>query len=186
MTREGRFGRDCPRPRAATGEVAAPPYSTWSLVDTENRFDRALSLLIGSITCRDTILVATVLSMVSKAVAASVLAGVFTAALTLPAVRAAAYCDAADCVPNVARNVMPGGPCEPQHFNDYGLDAGSRPFVCTLAGVWVPTGPLVGLREVALPCAARNDAAQQPDGAALVCAQVNGGLRWVFRGDTPG
>ena len=128
----------------------------------------------------------TVSSMVCRAVAAPVLAGIFTAGLIVPASKAAAYCDAVDCIPNVQRDVVPGGLCDPHHLYDYGLDADSKPFVCTTAGIWVPTGPLVGLREVALPCDARNDSAQQPDGAALKCAQVNGGLRWVYRDDTPG
>ncbi len=124
--------------------------------------------------------------MVSRTIGASALACVFTAALLLPAPEAAAFCDSVDCVPNVARNVVPGGPCDPQHLYDFGLDSNSKTFICTTAGMWVPTGPLVGLREIALPCDAMDDSAQQPDGAPLRCAQVNAALRWTYRVDTPG
>ncbi|WP_343601626.1 hypothetical protein [Mycobacterium sp.] len=118
--------------------------------------------------------------------AASVLTCGLLAAPLLPVGTASAFCDAADCVPNVARNVVAGAPCDPQHFYDFGLDSSSRTFVCTTAGVWTPAGPLVGLRAVALPCDAMNESAQQPDGTPLRCAQVNATLRWVFRDDTPG
>jgi hypothetical protein len=135
---------------------------------------------------RTSILLSTVSFVASRIAAASVLAGAVTAALMLPAGEAVAYCDAADCVPNVARDVVAGAPCVPQHFYDFGLDANSKAVVCVNAGVWAPAEPLVGVREVAVPCAARNDSAQQPDGAALKCAQVNATLRWVYRDDTPG
>ncbi len=124
--------------------------------------------------------------MVSGTIAVSVVAAAFTAAVVLPATEAAAYCDGVDCVPNVARNIVPGGPCEPHHLYDFGLDSNSKTFVCTDAGVWVPTGPLVGLRDIALPCDAPEDSAQQPDGAPLRCTQVNATLRWTYRVDTPG
>jgi hypothetical protein len=124
--------------------------------------------------------------MARRIAAASVLTGAVTAALMLPSGEAAAYCDAAECVPNVARDAVAGAPCAPQHFYDFGLDANSKAVVCVNAGVWAPAEPLVGVREVAVPCAALNASAQQPDGAALRCAQVNAGLRWVYRDDTPG
>lgn len=136
--------------------------------------------------CSNDMVVSTVWAMVSKTIAALFLAGSFTAALMLPLGKAAAYCDAVDCVPNVARNVVPGTPCDPQHLYDFGLDSNSNTYVCTTAGVWIPTGPLVGLREVAIPCDVLNESAQLPDGAPLKCAQVNGGLRWAYRDDTPG
>jgi hypothetical protein len=119
------------------------------------------------------------------------------AALIFPVGKASAFCDAADCVPNVTRNVIQGAPCEPHHFYAFGLDSNSKTLVCTTAGVWVPAGPLVGLRSVALPCDALNQSAQQSDGfpttantqlpgAPLRCAQVNRTLRWVYRDDVPG
>jgi hypothetical protein len=135
---------------------------------------------------RTPLLLSTVSFVASRIAAASVLTGAVTAALMLPAGEAVAYCDAADCVPNVARDVVAGAPCVPQHFYDFGLDANAKAAVCVNAGVWAPAEPLVGVREVAVPCAARNDSAQQPDGAALKCAQVNATLRWVYRDDTPG
>ncbi|MGH3958041.1 hypothetical protein [Mycobacterium sp.] len=121
-----------------------------------------------------------------RALAASVLTCGLIAVPIIPVGTASAFCDAADCVPNVARNVVPGAPCDPQHFYVFGLDSGSKTLVCTTAGVWAPAGPLVGLREVALPCDSLNDSAQEGDGAPLKCAQVNRTLRWVHRDDTPG
>lgn len=121
-----------------------------------------------------------------RTIAAAVLACGLIAVPFLPAGTASAFCDAADCVPNVARNVVPGAPCDPQHFYVYGLDSTSKSFVCATAGVWVPAGPLVGIRAVALPCDVVGQSAQQPDGSPLMCAQVNRTLRWVFRVDTPG
>jgi hypothetical protein len=119
-------------------------------------------------------------------VAAAVLTGGLIAALIFPAGKASAFCDAVDCVPNVARSVAQGAPCVTQRVYDFGLDSDSKTLACSVAGVWVPAGPLVGVREVALPCDAMNQSAQQPDGAPLRCAQVNVKLRWVFRDDTPG
>jgi hypothetical protein len=118
--------------------------------------------------------------------AGAVLTAGLVAAPMLPAGLASAFCDAADCVPNVARNVVPGAPCEPHHLYDFGLDSNSRTYVCSLVGVWTPAGPLVGVREVALPCDAMDQSAQEPDGTPLKCAQVNRTLRWVHREDTPG
>jgi hypothetical protein len=108
------------------------------------------------------------------------------AALIPLAGKASAFCDAADCVPNVTRNVIEGAPCAPQLTDDFGLDSNSRTFVCATTGVWLPAGPLVGLREVALPCDALNESAQEPNGAALICADINAGLRWANRPETPG
>ncbi len=124
--------------------------------------------------------------MVSEAGAASVLAALITAVFIVPAPEASAFCDTADCVPNVARNVVPGGPCDPQHLFDFGLDSNSHPFVCSTAGLWAAAGPLVGVTEIALPCQVLNGSAQQPDGSGLKCAQVNDSLRWVYRDDMPG
>ncbi|ORB14836.1 hypothetical protein BST37_10210 [Mycobacterium noviomagense] len=119
-------------------------------------------------------------------IAGAVIMGVSVAAPIIPAGKALAFCDATDCVPNVARDVAPAAPCEPHHFYDFGLDSKSRTYVCSPAGVWTPAGPLVGVREVALPCDAMDQSAQEPDGTPLVCEQINRTLRWVHRTDTPG
>lgn len=119
-------------------------------------------------------------------IAVPVLAGGLIAALITPAGTASAFCDAADCVPNVTRNVVEGTPCVPQPVYDFGLDSNSKTFVCATTGAWLPAGSLVGLREVALPCNAINESAQDPNGIPLFCAQMGGGLRWANRADTPG
>lgn len=124
--------------------------------------------------------------MVLGTVKASVLTGGLIAALIFPVAKASAFCDAVECVPNVARNVVGGAPCDPQRLYNFGLDSDAKTFVCTMTGVWVPAGRLVGVREVALPCDVMDESAQQPDGAPLRCAQVNATLRWVHRDDTPG
>ena len=108
------------------------------------------------------------------------------AALIPVAGKASAFCDAADCVPNVTRNVVEGAPCIPQPLYDFGLDANSRTFVCATTGVWLPAGPLVGLREVALPCDTPNESAEESTGIPLICTFINSGLRWANRPDTPG
>ena len=122
----------------------------------------------------------------SRLIAVLVLACGMAAALMPVAGKASAYCDAADCVPNVARNVVEGTPCVPQQEYNFGLDSNSRTFVCATTGVWLPAGPLVGLREVAQPCKAMNDSAQDPNGIPLVCARLTPvSLRWNHRADTP-
>lgn len=123
----------------------------------------------------------------SKLLVIPLLAVGLAAAVIPVAGKASAYCDAADCVPNVARNVVGGAPCVPQPAYDFGLSADSRTFVCTTAGTWQPVGRLVGLRSVGLPCDAVNDSAQDSAGNALFCAQLSPvTLRWNNRADTPG
>jgi hypothetical protein len=122
-------------------------------------------------------------------VAASVLICGLITALIFPVGKASAFCDSADCVPNVARNIAINLPCTPQPQYNFGLDSSGRTYVCDAAGFWVPVGPLVGLRSVALPCDVLNQSAQQsdvtanpntqPPGTPLRCAQVNLTLRWV-------
>ncbi len=195
MTREGPLGggHGCPRARPVKsqrnptrpGLQLAPEYPVGNTPHGLSALEKH-AINVPPFRCRNTILAATVSTMVSTTIAASAVACVFAAALVLPATEAAAYCDGVDCVPNVARNVIPGGACDPHHSYDFGLDSDSKTFVCTTAGVWAPAGPLVGLRNVALPCDAIEDSAQQPDGAPLRCAQVNGTLRWTYRVDTPG
>jgi hypothetical protein len=96
-----------------------------------------------------------------------------------------AVCYSADCVPNVARNVMPNAPCVPGKYFNYGLDANGGTFVCNKIGVWTAAGPLIGIYNVALRCKTLGTSAQGSDGVAFVCADMGGGqLRWAHRIDT--
>jgi hypothetical protein len=125
-----------------------------------------------------------------KVIAVSAVAcGLITAAISL-AGHASAACDAVDCVPNVARNVVDGAPCAPAPSFVFGLDANRGTLICASQGMWVRVGPLVGEREVTLPCDRAGDTAQQPlagndlqlmrtPGVPLRCADTNGALRWV-------
>lgn len=98
---------------------------------------------------------------------------------------ASAVCYSADCVPNVARNVVEGSPCAPGKFFNYGLGPTGATFVCNKVGVWTAAGPLVGIHNVAMDCPERNLSAQGSDGVAFVCADMGGGhLRWAHRIDT--
>jgi hypothetical protein len=107
------------------------------------------------------------------------------AAATPLAGPASAVCYTADCVPNVARNVMAGGPCVPGKYFNYGLDAGGGTLVCAGVGVWSAAGPLIGIYNVALPCKTPGTSAQGSDGVAFMCADMGGGqLRWAHRADT--
>ena len=121
--------------------------------------------------------------------ASAVACGLITAAISL-AGPTSAVCDAADCVPNVARNVVAGAPCTPAPSFVFGLDSDRGTLICASQGVWVRVGSLVGEREVAQPCDRPGDTAQQPlagndlqllrtPGVPLRCADVNGALRWV-------
>jgi hypothetical protein len=103
---------------------------------------------------------------------------------------ASAACDALDCVPNVARYVVAGAPCAPRPSFVFGVDANRNTLICASQGMWLRVGPLVGEREVALPCDQAGATAQQPlagndlqllrtPGIPLRCADVNGALRWV-------
>jgi hypothetical protein len=81
---------------------------------------------------------------VSRLIAVPVLACGMIAALIPIAGKASAFCDAADCVPNVTRNVVESTPCVPQPVYVFGLDSNSRTFVCATTGAWLPAGSLVG------------------------------------------
>jgi hypothetical protein len=119
---------------------------------------------------------------------AVIVCGLTTAAMTL-AGEVSADCDAADCVPNVARNVVEGTPCEPRPSFVFGFASDLSTLICAAGGVWVRVGPLVGEREVAQPCERLGDTAQEPVagndlqprtfGVPLKCGKVNGALRWV-------
>jgi hypothetical protein len=126
---------------------------------------------------------------VRKPIAAPIIAcGLITATMPL-AGEASADCDAAECVPNVARGVVEGAPCAPSPSFVFGFDSDLRTLICAADGMWVRVGPLVGEREVALPCERPGDTAQEPlagndlqprtTGIPLKCGYVNGGLRWV-------
>jgi hypothetical protein len=114
--------------------------------------------------------------------------GLLTAAIPL-AGEASAACDSADCVPNVARNVIEGGPCEPRPSFVFGMDGNGGTLICAAWGTWVRVGPLIGTREVALPCDRPGDTAQEPlagndlqprtPGIPLNCAKMYGALKWV-------
>jgi hypothetical protein len=98
---------------------------------------------------------------------------------------AAAVCYSADCVPNVARGVVSGGPCTPSKYFAFGLDGGGATYVCTTSGVWAAAGPLIGIYDVALSCPGVNLSAQESTGVPLVCANLNGvTMRWIHRPDT--
>ena len=93
-------------------------------------------------------------------------------------------CYSADCVPNVARNVVEGGPCIPQPRRTfaYGLEPDGGTVVCNAAGVWVAAGPLVGVYNVTMPCPSLNLSAQGSDGVALQCLdQGVSHLEWSHR-----
>ena len=125
-----------------------------------------------------------------KIMAAPVVACGLLTATTPLAGQVSAACDAADCVPNVARNVFEGAPCAPRPSFVFGLDSDLKTLICAGEGVWVRVGPLIGTRELALPCDRPGDTAQQPlagndlqpqrtPGVPLQCAQINGAMRWV-------
>jgi hypothetical protein len=127
---------------------------------------------------------------VRKVISVSAVAcGLITAAISL-AGESLAACDAVDCVPNVARNVVAGAPCAPAPSFVFGLDANRGTLICAAQGMWVRVGPLVGEREVTQPCDRPGDTAQQPlagndlqlmrtPGVPLRCAGLNNALRWV-------
>jgi hypothetical protein len=121
-------------------------------------------------------------------VAPVIACGLITAAIPL-AGPASAACDSVDCVPNVARNVVAGAPCTPGPSFVFGLDTNLGTLICGAQGVWVPVGPLVGERDVTLPCDRPGATAQEPlagndlyprtPGVALWCADLYGAPTWV-------
>ena len=125
-----------------------------------------------------------------KVIAVSAIAcGLITAAISL-AGQSSAFCDAVDCVPNVARNVAAGTPCTPAPSFVFGLGSDGGTLICASQGMWVRVGPLVGTREVKQPCDRRGDTAQQPlagndlqlmrtPGVPLRCVEINNALQWA-------
>ena len=96
---------------------------------------------------------------------------------------ASAFCDSADCVPNVARNVAEGAPCTPGPSYVFGLDSNRNTLICAAQAMWVRVGPLIGTRELALPCDQQpwttNDLQARTPGVPLKCAEINGAIRWI-------
>jgi hypothetical protein len=93
-------------------------------------------------------------------------------------------CYEAQCVPNVARDVVEGGACAPQPRRAfaYGLEPDGGTVVCSAAGVWVAAGPLVGVYNVSTGCPTLNLSAQGSDGIALQCLETGlDTLRWSHR-----
>ncbi|HKV20296.1 MAG TPA: hypothetical protein VJR50_14790 [Mycobacterium sp.] len=115
--------------------------------------------------------------------------GVMAAGAWMPAIpfagsASAVPCYSADCVPNVARNVVEGGPCVPQPRRAfaYGLEPDGGTVVCSAAGVWVGAGPLIGVYNVTTRCPQLNLSAQGSDGIALQCLEMGiGNLEWAHR-----
>src|SRR5436190_20455781 len=103
--------------------------------------------------------------------------------------KASAFCDSADCVPNVASNVVEGAPCAPGPSFVFGLDPGGGTLICAASGMWVRVGRLIGTRELALQCDAPGESAQEPlagndfqprtPGVPLKCAEIDGAPQWV-------
>jgi hypothetical protein len=125
-----------------------------------------------------------------KIVIAPVIAcGLLSATIPLAAPSSATSCHAASCVPNVARNVVGGTPCTPSPSFVFGLDAQNGTLICAASGVWMPTGPLVGEAQVALPCSTPGTTAQERvagdeweinvPGVPLQCAGPAGISRWA-------
>ena len=98
-------------------------------------------------------------------------------------------CYSADCVPNVARNVIEGAPCipQPRRAFAYGLEPDGSTVICNAAEVWAAAGPLIGVYNVAMPCPALDLSAQGGDGIPLQCSDQGAGrLRWSHRAGIPG
>ncbi len=101
------------------------------------------------------------------AVAVLAAAGASLSASILSAGTASAYpCYSAECVPNVARNVIEGAPCvpEPRRIFAFGLEPDGGTVVCNAAGVWAAAGPLIGVYNVPMPCPSLGLSAQGSDG----------------------
>jgi len=87
--------------------------------------------------------------------------GLLGAMIPLAAPSSATSCHSASCVPNVAKNVSSGAPCTPSPGFVFGMDAQNGTLICAASGVWMPTGPLIGEAQNALPCTTQGTTAQQ-------------------------
>jgi hypothetical protein len=106
-------------------------------------------------------------------VAATVACGLIATPLPF-APESAASCNAADCLPGVARNVVAGTPCTPSIAFVFGLTSDKSTLICSAQGVWVPTGPLIGEAAVTLPCATPGTNGQIPLSGSTLETQVPG------------
>lgn len=123
------------------------------------------------------------------AIAPVVACGLLSAAIPLAAPSSATSCHSASCVPNVAQNVVAGTPCTPSPSFVFGMDAQNGTLICAASGVWMPTGPLVGEAQVALPCSTPGTTAQERmagneweikvPGVPLLCSGPAGVSRWA-------
>ena len=82
-------------------------------------------------------------------------------------------CNDARCVPNIAHDIEPGWGCAGRD-RYFGVDAGGRTFVCTLAderlaNKWVQAEPFVGVHDVGSSCYEAQASAQSPEGIPLIC-----------------
>lgn len=133
-----------------------------------------------------TVRIGTFRGLVGAALAAGAM---LPSAVALAGNASADWCYSADCVPNVARNVIEGAQCVPQPRRAfaYGLESDGGTVVCNDAGVWTAAGPLVGVYNVTMPCPAQNLSAQGSDGIALQCLELAfGSLQWAHRQAIPG
>jgi hypothetical protein len=108
-----------------------------------------------------------------KLLAVLALACGFTAAPLIAAGGASAYpvaCDGVDCVPYVARNIVPTDACQFHARAPFGLDAKGNTFACTAMNKWVAVAPLIGVRTMRAPCDDKvPGVAQSPGGEPLIC-----------------
>ncbi len=124
-----------------------------------------------------------------KVVGPVIACGLLSAALPLAAPSSATSCHSPSCVPNVAQNVISGTPCTPSPSFVFGLDGRNGTLICAASGVWVPTGPLIGEAQNALPCStpgttaqermAGNDWQVKVPGVPLICTGPAGISHWA-------
>lgn len=115
--------------------------------------------------------------------------GLLGATISLAPPSSATSCHSASCVPNVARNVVGGTPCTPSPSFVFGLDTQNGTLICGASGLWMPTGPLVGEAQNALPCSTPGTTAQERmagdewevnvPGVPLQCSGPADIARWV-------
>jgi hypothetical protein len=123
------------------------------------------------------------------AVAVLAAGAVVPGSIVLAGNASADWCYSADCVPNVARNVIEGSPCVPQPRRAFafGLEPDGSTVVCNAAGIWAAAGPLIGVYNIPQLCPSLNLSAQGSDGIPLQCLDMGGGdLQWAHRLAIPG
>jgi hypothetical protein len=102
-------------------------------------------------------------------------AGLLTLAFTV-GLAAAPTAWAVDPVPGLIHDAVAGQPCSNTKVFIFGEEARGGFLACASTmhgGVWRPSAPLVGVRQIGSTCAEpvvmQNVAAQSPDGQPLVC-----------------